>query len=600
VSRAQAALVAGALALCLIAGSTPRLAGDGGEYLAMAINLASGHRPALASADVYPIWQRVAAADAALGDWDIRSASFAGRDGRRDFAHFWFYPLLAVPALWVTQTLAITPIAAFTITNVVLLALAFWIALPRLGPALTVLLFGSPIFWWIDKPHTEAFTFALLLVAFVLVDENLPWALVAAGAAAAQNLPIACVICLMLAGRAITQPSSLRDRRLIAGAVSAIALAALQPVYTYVRHGTPTLLLQANPNHTPSWAELLAVPFDPVIGLLANFPFAFLLVLGALVVILRRRPRELLRVDIVVASLSAAAFLFSFAQASNVHHGGTPSISRYAIWLLPLLAPIARRAAAVGQTSWRRFVWPLAAVSAIACVFAFHPRVLQNTREPTWLADFLWRQHPAVNNPLPEIFAETLMQREDRWVPIATQGCEKVLFMGRGDGSAFPIPCFPESPPGMCAVAGALCYANRVGTHYEFARAPGSAVHLEGFLYQKDWAWPQESLAHVRRLLMEAQWWTLKPRAGGEDILRQTDGVHAFELEGNGRMLFILRDAGGDARITLRPASRMTGVMSDATSGSVVRLVTYDGAPFERWEIPVPRGALYLLSLWES
>jgi hypothetical protein len=249
--------------------------------------------------------------------------------------------------------------------------------------------------------------------------------------------------------------------------------------------------------------------------------------------------------------------------------------------------------------TWERFLWPLAAASAVACAFAFHPVVVQNSREPTWLAEFLWNRHPAWNNPLPEIFAETLMQREERAVPIATSGCDKVLFMARGDDVGLPIPCYPATPAGACAVAGTLCYANRAGARYEFVRAPGSSIQLKGFVYQKTRVWPHASLNHVRRLLEQAQWWTLRPKVDGQDILRQIVAVHAIELDGTRRVVFILRDADADAEIVLRPPARMTGVLTDAMTGVPVREMTYDGPPLERWEVPVPRGELFLLSLWE-
>ena len=208
-----------ALLLCLVAGSPPRIVGDGGEYLAMALNMASFHRPALASADIPALQQTIGATDSILDGWDIKDASFSGRDGRRDFLHFWVYPLFAVPALWLTRTLGVNPVAAFTITNLCLLAAALWVALPRLGPATCLLLFGGPIVWWTDKPHTEPFTFAFLTIAFLLVRERPWWSLVAAGIAATQNPPIGLLVVLIIAAGLITERRYLRDRRFLAGAV---------------------------------------------------------------------------------------------------------------------------------------------------------------------------------------------------------------------------------------------------------------------------------------------------------------------------------------------------------------------------------------------
>ena len=164
-----------------------RLVGDGGG--SHDGNLAALHRPALAPANLGWISAAVSDADPsdALDSWDITESTTAGRDGRRDFVHFWMYSLLAVPPAWLAQAAGLTPLAAFTILNVTLLGLALWLALPRIGGAATLLLFAGPIIWWIDKPHTEAFTFAVLASAFLLMLERPWWSMAAVRLASTQN-----------------------------------------------------------------------------------------------------------------------------------------------------------------------------------------------------------------------------------------------------------------------------------------------------------------------------------------------------------------------------------------------------------------------------
>jgi hypothetical protein len=70
-SRRQKVILAGALALCLIARSPQRLIGDGREYLAQAIEFASFRGPAFRPADIPHIQEELARFDPALGDWDI-------------------------------------------------------------------------------------------------------------------------------------------------------------------------------------------------------------------------------------------------------------------------------------------------------------------------------------------------------------------------------------------------------------------------------------------------------------------------------------------------------------------------------------------------
>jgi hypothetical protein len=601
VTRFQALLVALGLALCLVAGSTAHIVGDGGEYVVMAMNLAHFDRPAIGQRDVRRIQPEIAKFDPDLANWDIRASGITGSDGRRDFVHFWFYSLLAVPPLWITQAIDVTPVAAFTVLNLAVWGLAFWFVLPKIGPAASILLFGGPIVWWLDKPHTEPFTFGLIALALVLMRERPSWALIAAGVAATQNPPIAALVGLIAVAHLVADRQALKERRFLVSAGIAFALAALQPVYTYIRHGSASLLLIANPARRPTLAEIMAVPLDPSVGLLSNFPIFAVVVIAAGALVFVRRWRELLESDVIVATLAGLAFLVSFAQATNVHHGATPSMSRYAIWLVPLAIPILTRANRLGGGAWRSFLWCAALVSALICIRVFHPAVPPNSREPTLAAGYIWTKHPGWNNPLPEIFAETMLRREERLVPVATPDCEKVLLVGRGQDGAWPIPCFPAQLPYWCSRLGALCYANRDSDRYDFARPAGPPIQHAGFEFQHDWAWPGGAEIELRRLLTEWDWWHLKPPDDGGAVLRYRNDVRVWELDGPGRFVFVLRRVRDNPAITLRLPARMNGVVVDATTGRTIENVHFDGPAFERWDLKMAPGLdLVILSLWAA
>jgi hypothetical protein len=596
VPRSRSLLIALAIALSLVAGSPPRIVGDGGEYLALALNFASGHGPAIAPVQARVIQQRIAALDPVLADWQIPESSVLGPDGRRDFLHFWFYSLLATPGVWLTQALGAPPTVAFTILNFLLLGLAFWIALPRLGGPLSLLLFGGPIVWWLDKVHTEPFTFALLIIAVVLMRERPWWAMVAAGAAATQNPPIALLAGLIALAAVARTRAVLRDRRFLAGAAAGLALALLHPLYYWPRYHTPSLLLRAARPGTPAFPEITATILDPDMGLLANFPVFALVVLLSLGLILWRRRRDLLDADVHVAWVTAVIFLYSFAQASNVHHGATPSMSRYALWLVPLAIPVLVLAADLGRRFWRVFLTGAAACSFVVCLFAFHPGVPQNSHEPTLLARYLWTRHPGWDNPLPEVFVETTLGREEPWLPAATGGCEKILLGGRGDAGAWPIPCFPEPMPEWCRVPGALCYANRDGAAYDFVRAPGRRDR--NYVLRRGAVWPASAETHVRAFFTQWSWWNLTPVPAGVDALRAVTDVHVSTLAGRDRFVFVLQDAGPSAALRFRLSGPMTGVIVDARTGLTVTSVNYDGPADGLWDLPLPRASdLMLLEL---
>jgi hypothetical protein len=344
----------------------------------------------------------------------------------------------------------------------------------------------------------------------------------------------------------------------------------------------------------------VAVPLDPAIGLFANFPGLLLALVASIGLLLYRRRSDWRgiswpAIDVTVALATCGAFLFTFSQASNVHHGGTPGMSRYGVWLIPLAIPALARAHVTGRSAWRTFLTATAVVSAAASIVAFRPAVPQNLREPSPLAAYLWTHHAGWNNPLPEVFSEVSAHEEFRSAPIWTRGCEKVLLIGRGASSPFPIPCFPAVAPDECTAEGVLCYANLSGRAYQFVRAPGSAVAHAGFTFESDRAWPAGAEIAVRRMLADAQWWTLAVRTGEDSALRFARGVRVTELHGPSRLLFVLRDIKPGAEMILRVPAGVHGALLDGMTGRVLGELRYQGTPLEPWPISLPPAANFMI-----
>jgi hypothetical protein len=591
-----------AFALCLIAGSSPRIVGDGGEYLAQALNFSAFNRPSLGRQAIPVIERRILELEPALAGWSIEQATVAGPDRRRDFLHFWFYALLATPFVWLTNLVGVSPLHAFTALNLLLLGVALRVALPRLGPPAVILLFVSPLVWWLDKAHTEIFTVALLSIAMVLMCDRPWWSLVAAGAAATQNPPITIVVLLIGAATlAERRLAALTDRRIVAGAITGLGLAALQPVYTYLRHDTPSLLLYATQPGFPTATELAASVFDPSMGLIGNFPI-FLIATGiAATWLVVRHPAKLLTTRTGVAAVATAVFLYSFAQTSNPHHGATPSLTRYALWFIPMSLAVWLPFNALGGARARRSLALAAGASALVSIFAFHPGVQQNTREPTWLASWLWTQHPRWNNPLPEVFSETLLGVEGTTVPVATAGCEKILIAAGEPGTpVWPVPCLPATVPASCQVPGTLCYANRRDAEYDFVVAPGREVVPR---HVREAAWPLAAEPHVRQFYLAAQWPSLVSHPPAVlDVLRAQHDVRVAAFGANSRFLLVLRPAGPGAVLHFRPHAPLRGEMMDGSTGEPIGPLSFDGTPGELWIVDVPArpGGLIVLSLQQA
>ena len=584
-TRRQTILVSVAIAAALVAAAPSRLPGDGGEYLALALNFSDLDGPSIAADKLPALMRELGVHEPGLESFDPKPFMRQAADGSFDFLHFWFYSLLATPFVWITRLAGAPPTYAFALLNTTLLVGALVIARTRLSGAACVLIVASPILWWINKAHTEPYVFALVTVAMVCLVDRPWWSLIAAGAAAAQTPPMLFFCAIVgVASIAIGGLPVLKDRRWLAGAIAGALLASIQPIYFLLRYGTPYLLVDTTQPGMPALAEISAPLLDPNIGLIPNAPLWAIAVIAAIVVLIRRRARELVAADVLAAAIAGVVFLLVVARNTNPHHGGTPSISRYALWLIPLAIPLLARAGAIAGIEWSRRMWGLAFVSGLISVFAFHPAVPQNSREPTWLASWLWTHHPSWYNPLPQIFIEPHTRGEDPMVPIATAGCEKILLGGNRTAGIWPIPCYPGELPAACH--GIYCYANRQGSSYTFVPPPGRD-HGPGVLWPEV-VWPPGSEPHVREVYRRWQWETLTARGRDAGWLRQPINVRVTTLSGDRRAVYILRAAKPGAALFFRPPGPMVGELVDPKTGAVLQAVSYRGAPGERWDIGLP------------
>jgi hypothetical protein len=516
---AVAAVTFACLIVVLAATSTPRVVGDGSEYVHLASRLAAGHLP-----------------------------------GPGESRHFIFYPALAAPLI----RLGLTPTAAFTILNGLLLVAAAYAAASRLHWTWCAIIFIGPVIWWLDKPHTEPFTFAMYAIAFALLETAPWWSLAAAGAAATQNPGNGLLVGVLAAAAIAGQPARLKDRRFWLGLACGLAVAALHPAYYLARLGTMTPLTAAADVRLVTAREYVTVLADPNVGLLPQVPFYAAAVLAGAVLLLLRSPRRLASPAIVAAAVSGLWLAFVAASATNVNHGGTPGLSRYATWFIPLAIPLFQ---ALDRALGRRIVWMAvpALASAALGVWAFNPARAEAADRPTRLASYLWTRHPSFDNPLPEIFAERLRGLDENWLPVATAGCEKVLLPGRGGrDSVWPMPCAPVTPPARCQVAGATCYANRTRTGYAFVAPAVSTPQV--FRLARSATWPLSAEPFVADALASLAWWNMRPCGGGDAdcVIRPSRHVGRVVVwQASNRFFALVLDVGADAELAVQVPQEM-------------------------------------------
>jgi hypothetical protein len=553
--RVRRGVVMASLTAVLIAASAdsnPRRVGDGAEYLVMALNLSRLHPPALSVDEKRELVDRLAVTPGfRISTLD---QPLVGADGRQDFPHFWLYPLVVAPVLAVVNGLGLHPNHAFTIVNGLLLLLLSWWFVKGHRAIAAALLVAGPLIWWIDKAHAEVFLFIMIAGAIVIVDHAPVLALVAAGLAAAQNSGALVV----LAGLAIYVLVYQRRNATFIALAAAVAMAALPPLY-YVWHlGTWSPLAETVERGMPGLRAVLTALIDLNLGLV---PYAPLLVVLALVGIKAQRRRTLVLVAALFATL-----LIVLSRPLNLNHGGSPGISRYALWLLACLTPLV----AHGAESLERRRPLLMAIFLMTVVamswYSFRPEAVdRGGGTPSMGATMVWTRWPSLENPLPEVFAERASGVDgEPPVPIAISDCRKILIRGDGSETWWPFPCDPREAPPECVAANALCYVN--GDRFAIApRQP--SFHFDP---AAELSWTMSARGRLPVLQQRLGGGVRFVRLGN---VRRTDGGEALLpliVEGRTGTAVWVRPLAASAFLRVRVSVPSTIELQRAISGDVV------------------------------
>jgi hypothetical protein len=520
----------------LVATSTVRRVGDGIEYWAMAEQLAAFKRPSASRADILKLERDGRRIGHGFEASPLRFPQLVAVDGRQDFPHFWLYPLVNVPALWLTRMAGVHPNWAFTLTNCALFAWAVMVVSRQVSVLWATIILIGPLIWWIDKAHGDVFTVSLLAAGCALWRRKPGWTLLLVALAAAQNPALMVVWVLVASVTAISAIRRTTHRREML-------------TYYFARLHVWSPLIGYTHVTWPSLRTIVSLLADPNVGLLVNAPFFAAAIVWAIQSACRqRRTSPLVWTDWLLVAGAWGLLLATYTQSVNVNHGASPGINRWTLWLMPwLLIVVPRRAShasmpsgtatesGTGAASARRVfgkgrsyglaslvLFLLAVLNTVWAVCYFRPALPEVYRYPTRTASWLWTHAPGWYSPAPEIFAERVSHREPAVLPAAWGSCTKVLVID----NEWPAPCLPPaSTHRACLGAARLCYATSSDDGVQVV-ALGEA-RFPSTLVQRRWSAAQTFVGTLRTRIETGRKRDpqLRPRALAESALRATKGV---------------------------------------------------------------------------
>jgi hypothetical protein len=427
-----------------------QIRGDGVEYYAMTASLARFGTPYITPASAAYASGLIGrlpwmAPDEALYDWVKRTLGPLARNGTElDPTHFWFYSLLAAVFFWPLRLLGFNPAGAFVLLHIALLVLAFAVVRRKLGPTasacMLLLVFGSPLPWFITRPQVEIFTALLGIIAFacLIAEDYLPAAF-AFAAAATQNPPFAVLAGLAFLFGWARKKRAILNWRTFPLWTAAGLLSLSNPAYYFLRYRILNPIVAAGAAKLGSdpytGKKMISILFDPDIGLFPDWPLALVL-LVALVILAARKKAGLKSPVWLFLGLFSLILLRSQASTQNINHGGTYHITRYALWYAPVFFLALWKLFAALKASkplLRRTVMISAAALCLIQGWDYRPTRPETYLEQTRLSEFLYDRLPGLFDPHPEIFMERQTGMEESppygvWA-VSNKSGNKILVM---------------------------------------------------------------------------------------------------------------------------------------------------------------------------
>jgi hypothetical protein len=421
--------------------------GDGSEYYGMGIAWKETLRPYMTpiSWDAYQSFVDSGRVKSGLFSAETLSVIFPDLkiNQTNDFNHFWFYSLLAgiIGRFFLLLGSNVSIHSCFLVVHTGLLSLTLMTSYHYYKlKGLFVVLFlvaASPIIWYLDKVHTEFFTFSLTIMAVMSAlygDYHISALYLAL--ASTQNPSFAIVSLLSFA--IFLYKNKLKEINLtkIIVVLLSLLVISLHPVYYLWRYGVLTPQMLAGGADMGDGLKYFYIwIIDPDLGLIPNWlPGLPLAGLGFWFLL---KSRNINYSFLFFCIMYIVISLFAQSSTGNLNSGATPGLARYALWYLCLFFPILIHI--VQEMHWKPLpvlIGITIGITSIIINYELLNRIgpFGGAGTPSIISRFIQTHAPRLYNPPPEVFAERYGGvGEDVWqentIAVIGPDCEKFLYL---------------------------------------------------------------------------------------------------------------------------------------------------------------------------
>ena len=366
--------------------------------------------------------------------------------------HYWLYPAIASPFLLVTDQLNLSSASAFWLCNCFLMlatlcyACFYWKASNLQKSFLMAGYLLSGTSYYLKWTHPEVMTASFILIGLMAIADKRHWlGLVAVAIAATQNPPILFLLLILMGYILFQLVINIKSRKftiilknaysdLVAMAFS--LLIAISPmIFYYNKIGVlnPISSLGYSDFSLISFARLNSLYFDLNMGMLIAMPGTFLVGLYVLSAFNKRNYNAIslsyfqYAVPIFLGMLISVLMAIPTLTTINWNHGSSV-LSRYAYWLaIPILFGLAVNLKYLRFSMQRNILIFLIVVQSMVVL---NNKIFGNNSfhlafKP--LAKVVMSKLPSAYNPIPEIFIERVLGREEA-IPIGDAAEQLLMY----------------------------------------------------------------------------------------------------------------------------------------------------------------------------